>query len=182
MTNLLKLRLFVSITLSIIIMFTAIPLKAANSSPVSPTPTAPTELLPPSPTSHREAISRFISEINQIQSQVFDIAILAQVNPPEFEQRLTNNISFINRRIEELNTSVLEYLTTVPSIGEQNTHVLFVINALNFVKNSLYSLSALSQTTANIVRIRLLDEYFRSRLAGIDTLNTVISLILQYNP
>jgi hypothetical protein len=145
------------------------------SAPLSATTT-------PTITDHKQIINQFISEISLIQQQVFDIAQFAQVNPSEFNLRLSNNISTINSNIEKLNNRILEYLETVPEVGDQNIHVLLISNALNFIKNGLYSLRVLTTTTPNVLRIKLLDEYFRSRIAGLDTLATAENLLLQYNP
>jgi len=169
MTNITKLKSFVSIILSMVILFASVPLGAT-------TPTYPT------PTEHTQTINQFISEIRAIQGQVFDIAQFAQVNPSEFKQRLSNSISNINNQIETLNSKISEYLKTVPDVGDQNIHVLLVSNALNFIKNGLYSLRVLTNTTSSVLRIRLLDEYFRSRIAGLDTLSTAENMISQYNP
>jgi hypothetical protein len=143
---------------------------------------APLSATTPTITEHKQIINQFISEISLIQQQVFDIAQFAQVNPSEFNLRLSNNISTINSNIEKLNNRILEYLETVPEVGDQNIHVLLISNALNFIKNGLYSLRVLTNTTPTVLRIKLLDEYFRSRIAGLDTLNTVENLLLQYIP
>ncbi|MDF2636940.1 MAG: hypothetical protein K0R78_3814 [Pelosinus sp.] len=166
MNNIVKSKSLVSLILSIVILLTSTPSSATT----------------PTITDHEQTINEFISEIRQIQQQVFDIAQFAQINPSEFSQRLSNNISTINNNIERLNNRILEYLETVPEVGDQNIHVLLISNALNFIKNGLYSLRVLTNTTPNVLRIRLLDEYFRSRIAGLDTLNTVENLLLQYNP
>lgn len=179
MNNIIKSKSLVSIILSIVILITSVPLSATTPTP-SPEP-VPTTPIYPTITEHRQTINQFISEIRQIQRQVFDIAQFAQVNPSEFNQRLSNNISIINNNINTLNNRILEYLETVPDVGDQNIHVLLVSNALNFIKNGLYSLRVLTNTTSNVLRIRLLDEYFRSRIAGLDTLTTAENLLLQYN-
>jgi hypothetical protein len=166
MNNVVKSKSLVSLILSIVILITSAPLSATT----------------PTITDHKRIINQFISEISLIQQQVFDIAQFAQVNPSEFNLRLSNNISTINSNIEKLNNRILEYLETVPEVGDQNIHVLLISNALNFIKNGLYSLRVLTNTTPTVLRIKLLDEYFRSRIAGLDTLNTVENLLLQYNP
>jgi hypothetical protein len=180
MHNIIKSKSLVSIILSIVIFITSFPLNA--TAPIPALTPVPTPLIFPTSTEHIQTINQFISEIRQIQSQVFDIAQFAQVNPSEFNQRLSNSISTINRNIEILNNNILKYLETVPDVGEQNIHVLLISNALNFIKNGLYSLRVLTNTTSSILRIKLLDEYFRSRIAGLDTLSTVENLLLQYNP
>lgn len=176
MKMLIKSKPLASIILAIVFMFASVPVNATIPSPPPPIPEPITPIFP-EPAEHRRTIQQFTSEIRELQSQVFDIAQFAQVNPVEFEQRLTNNIRYINRRIELLNIRLLEYLEAVAVIGEQNTHVLLVLNSLNFVKNSLYSLSVLTTLTTDVQRIRLLDEYFRARIAGMDTLTTVETLI-----
>jgi predicted PurR-regulated permease PerM len=166
MNNIVKSKSLVSLILSIVILITSAALSATT----------------PTITEHKQIINQFISEISLIQQQVFDIAQFAQVNPSEFNLRLSNNISTINSNIEKLNNRILEYLETVPEVGDQNIHVLLISNALNFIKNGLYSLRVLTNTTPTVLRIKLLDEYFRSRIAGLDTLNTVENLLLQYIP
>ncbi|PHV69180.1 hypothetical protein CS063_17310 [Sporanaerobium hydrogeniformans] len=179
MNNMIRSKSIVSIILSIVILIASVPLSA--TAPIPTLESAPTTLIYPTSTEHKQTINQFISEIRQIQQQVFDIAQFAQINPSEFKQRLSNSISNIDNNIEKLNSRILEYLETVPDIGDQNIHVLLTLNTLNFIKNGLYSLRVLTNTTSDVLRIRLLDEYFRSRIAGLDTLNTLENLILQYN-
>ncbi|MDF2612520.1 MAG: hypothetical protein K0S71_306 [Clostridia bacterium] len=176
MKYLVKSKTLVSIILSTAVIFGSVPI-SATSPPITPQVAEPTDPVYPTPAEHTRIIRQFINEIRTIQSQVYDIAQFAQVNPPEFEQRLRNTIGVINRRIEELNSNISDYLGTVALIGDQNVQVLLLLNSLNLVKNGLYSLSVLTTTSPNILRIRLLDEYFRARIAGIDTLNTLEFLL-----
>lgn len=174
MTIIIKPKSLLSVILSAITLLISISLSAASPS-LEPSPE------PPLPTEHRQVINQFISEINQIQNQVLDLSQLALNNPPLFEERLKSNIGYINHSIERLNSTILEYLQIVPKTGPQNVHVLLVLNSLNFVKNGLYWLEALTYVRENVQRISLLNEYFRSRIAAIDTLNTLTNILLQYN-
>ncbi|MDF2613364.1 MAG: hypothetical protein K0S71_1150 [Clostridia bacterium] len=179
MKSILKFKVLVSIILSIVIMSAYIPSSAASPGTTPSVTPSPPPSVTPSVINHKETIEQFIFEIREIQNQTFNIAQLALSNPPLFAQRLASNITYINSRIDSLNTRILEYLESIPTIGNQNTHVLLTLNALNFIKNGLYTLSVLTQTTPNVQRIQLLDQYFRSRIAGIDTLTTVENLLLQ---
>ena len=164
MKNFIKCRSLVPIVLSIAIIFTSVPLSATVSTG-SP--------------NHEAVIKGLINEIRQIQREVFDISLLALDNPPLFSQRLAANIARIDNSIALLNRRMTEYLATVPPISSENRDVLLVINALNLVKNGLYSLNILSTTPENILRIALLDEYFNFRIAANNTLDTVVNLLLQ---
>lgn len=180
MHHLFRFKSVAPIILAISYIFVCIPVSYAAPPNHIEEPITP---IYPTPNEHIRAVQNFITALREIQFQVFDIAQFAQVNPPEFEQRLADNINFLNRRIDELTINISDYLKIVPPIGDQNTHILLLLNTLNFIKNSLYSLNVLTTTTTNVLRIRLLDEYFRSRIAGIDTLTTLENLILYYpNP
>ncbi len=173
MNNLKQPKRYISILLSLVILLTTGPLHA-----VSP----PALYQMPTEAEHRQIITQFISEINLIQNQVLDISQLALNNPPLFEERLKSNIGLINNSINRLNNRIIEYLELVPKTGLNNVHVLLVANSLNLVKNELYWLEALTYVRDNVQRIALLNEYFRSRIAAIDTLNTLQNILLQYNP
>ena len=164
MKNFIKCRLLVPIILSIAIIFTSVPLSATvgTGSP-----------------NHESVIKGFINEINQIQSEVFDIFQLALSDQPSFTERLAANIELIDNSIVSLNRRMTEYLETVSPISSENRDVLLVINALNLVKNGLYSLNILSTTTDEIQRINLIDEYFNTRGAVNNTLETVENLLSQ---
>jgi len=179
MKNIIRFKSLVSIILSIVITFASVPLRATTlTQALQPDPTIS---IPITPTEHKQTIKQFIAEISQIQSQVFDIAQFALNNPPVFKEKLKSNVNSINNSIEKLNQRILEYLETIPSIGPQNVHLLLVLNSLNFVKNGLYWLEALTHTRENVLRVVLLNEYFRSRLAAEDTVRTVSDLVSQYN-
>ena len=162
MKNLIKSKVLVSIILSLAIIVAFVPLNASDG---NGTP------------NHSATINQFINEIRDIQREVFTISQNALNNPPLFAELLKNNISRIDARISTLNRRILEYLATTPNISSRNRDTLLIINALNLVKNGLYSLNVLTTTVPNIERIALLDEYFRARVSAIDTLTTVENLL-----
>ncbi len=174
MNNKLKPKLLIPIILSIILStaFISAPVSADDPMIVSgATPVGPT------PPEHLRKITEFISEIRHVQNQVFDVAQFA-LNPETTDPRsLAPNISLIAHSIERIRQRILEYSTTIPSVGNQNRDVLLLLNALNFNKNRLNTISLLTATSTSVERIGLLDEFFRSRIAAKDTLNTIEELI-----
>jgi hypothetical protein len=159
-----KCRVVVTVFLAIAIIFSAVPLSATVGT---------------GSTHHQAIIQGFINEIIQVQREVTDISLLALENPPVFAERLAANITRIDNNIISLNRRMTEYLVTVPSVSSENRDVLLITNALNLIKNGLYSLNILTTTRENVLRIVLLDEYFRSRIAANDTLDTVQDLLSQ---
>ena len=120
--------------------------------------------------SHNYTIQTFINNIRLLQDQVFSLAEFALENPSEDKTRLTNSIRAVNSNIESLNREILDYLNTLPSISSQNSDVLLAQNALNLVKNSLYQINLLVNTTSGVERLLLLQEFFRLRVNAAETL------------
>ncbi len=149
------------------------------STPLQASPSALNEPVPPTAAEHQKIITQFISEIRAIQNQVFDIAQFALSGQLSPLQTITPNIQVIDNNIERLNRRIQDYLQTIPRLGIQNRDVLLISNALNLIKNGLYTLNLLTSATTDIQRVTLLDEFFRSRIAAKDTLNTVEELLTQ---
>jgi len=170
MQNINKFKLLVSIILSIVIMFTSIPLGAASTSDIII-----------SNAEHKQIIEQFLSEIKAIQSQVADIAQSALKSPAQGAANLEGRINLINSNIERLNKIIQDYLATVPGVSDRNRHVLLTFNILNLIKSSLYPLSLLIRTTNDVERLALLDEYFRSRVVALDTLQILEELLEKFN-
>jgi hypothetical protein len=160
MNNIIKTKSLIAIMLSIVVLCAAIPLSSTSTN------------------SHQEIINQFIYEITEVQTQVFDIAQFA-LNQSLVPGDLSPNIRLIDDTIKRLDRKILNYLETIPSVSTQNRDVLLLLNALNFIKNGLYTLNLLTIANTDVERIALLDEFFRSRIAAKDTINTLESFNLK---
>ncbi|MDF2596094.1 MAG: hypothetical protein K0R69_2435 [Clostridia bacterium] len=174
MHNLVKPKSLVAITLSLVSLFTYLPLNATGL-PLTPSP--PTY---PTPSEHKQTITQFLNEIQLIQNQVYDITQFAIQNPSEVNPQIENRISLINTNIERLNRRIEDYLAIVSGISDENRHVALTFNVINLVKSGLYTLTLLINTTADERRISLLDEYFRTRINALDTLEILQELLANY--
>jgi hypothetical protein len=156
--------------LSIVIIFTSIPLYAADvSEPII------------SNAQHKQTIENFLDEIIKIQRQVTDIALLALRTPSPKDGQLKARINLIENNIQVLNKVVQDYLATVPEVGARNRHVLLTFNALNLIKGGLYTLNLLLNTTSDIERFALLEEYFYSRATALDTIEILEEILSKFN-
>ncbi|MDF2596095.1 MAG: hypothetical protein K0R69_2436 [Clostridia bacterium] len=153
-----------SIILSITIACTSVSLNATTISDIS----------------HTETIQAFLDQLQDIQSQALDITQLALRNSTIETRQLEEQINLLGTELEVLNTRIQNYLRTVPSISNQNRHVLLTFNVLNLIKSSLYTLNLLVHATNDIERFRLLDEFFRSRVTALDTLAILEELLQNF--
>jgi hypothetical protein len=153
-----------SIILSLAIVCTSVSLNAVSVSDAS----------------HKQTIQAFLDELQDIQSQVLDITQLALRNTTIETRQLEEQINLINTELETLNTRIQIYLRTVPSISNQNRHVLLTFNVLNLIKSSLYTVELLVNATNDVDRFALLDEFFRSRVTALDTLAILENLLQNF--
>ncbi|MDF2879203.1 MAG: hypothetical protein K0S30_2299 [Clostridia bacterium] len=174
MHNLVKLKSLIPITLSLVMILTCSPLRAAEISLI------PSPLASPTPAEHKQTITQFLNEIQLIQNQVYDIAQFAIKNPSEVNPQIENRINFINNNIERLNRRIEDYLAVVSGVSDENRHVALTFNVINLVKSGLYTLTLLINTTADDQRIALLDEYFRTRINALDTLEILQELLANF--
>lgn len=152
---------FIPLLLTLTILFTSFPLIASNTS-IS---------------SHDQTIQKFIDDIQLLQNQVFTLAQSAFENSPEYKSTIKNEIKLINTNIQSLDNEILAYLSTLPSISSENSDTLLVQNALNLVKNSLYQIDLLSNSTTSLERFLILQEFFRLRVNAAETLLGLKNLI-----
>ncbi|MDF2614536.1 MAG: hypothetical protein K0S71_2322 [Clostridia bacterium] len=164
------LKSLVPILLSIAVFLTSIPLYASDISD---------EMI--SDAQHKQAIEQFLTQIETIQSQVADIALSALKDPSPENRQLQSRINLINNNIERLNKIIQDYLATIPVVSDRTRHVLLTFNVLNLVKSSLYTLNLLINTTSDTDRIALLDDYFSSRVAALDTLEILEEILEKFN-
>ncbi len=170
MNNINKLKSLVSITLSIIIMFSSITLNAAS----------PMVLLP-SPTQHKETINAFIREIKDAQTQSAYIAQSAFKNSITNISQLQLQIDTISNNLNILTEIIEDYADIVQGLNEQDRQVRLTFNYLNLVRSNLYTLTLLIRATTDIERLQLLDEYFRTRINASNTLAILETLLENYN-
>ncbi|MGL4739066.1 MAG: hypothetical protein ACRCW2_16630 [Cellulosilyticaceae bacterium] len=137
-------------------------------------PTSGTDL---NTSTHRQTIQTFINDIKSLQNLVFTLAQSALEDSPKDPTKLNNQIKFINSEIETLNTRILDYLTTVPSISAQNSDTLLAQNALNLVKNSLYQINRLVNAPSKVDELLILQEFFRLRVNAAETLTGLQAII-----
>ncbi|MDF2595816.1 MAG: hypothetical protein K0R69_2157 [Clostridia bacterium] len=129
------------------------------------------------PPEHKIAVMQFVTEIRLIQNQVYGTAQFALNNTSINSTTLRGTITLISNNIKMLRNRVMEYSDIIPSVGNRNRDVLLLLNALNFINNSLNTLYQLSVVQSDIERISLLDEFFRFRIHTKDTLATIEDLL-----
>ncbi|MDF2879205.1 MAG: hypothetical protein K0S30_2301 [Clostridia bacterium] len=133
--------------------------------------------IPANAVSHEDLMRQYIRDIRTLQDQVFYLSEIVLRDSAADTPTITNGISLINIRIDELTKSISDYLTIVPSISSENRDVLLVFNALNFIKNSLYQLSLLENTASSVDRALLLEDFYLFRRVGTETLTLLENLI-----
>jgi hypothetical protein len=148
------------------IIFSYLPLKAISDVPVSDT-------------EHKRIMTQFISELKSIQNRILGASQLALDEPPE-NISLTRDINLINNDISKLRQRVIEYNSDIPSTDLRNKDALFLRNAINDSQISLYQLSEISQTTTNLEKILLLEDFFEYKKSGEQTLVNLENMITRY--
>lgn len=146
---------------SMCFVFTALPTAASNTAT----------------SSHNRTIQSFIDDITSLQNRVFSIAGSALEASQPDTQNLNYLINLVNLDIESLNKSILEYLSTLPSISSQTSDTLLIQNALNLVKNSLYQIDLLVNAPSKVDQLLILQEFFRLRVNAAETLTGIQNII-----
>lgn len=158
MNRLIKLRSLICILLSII-MF------SYSLSATSPVPALT------SPTQHKQTMQQFLRSIRLIHSQLLDLGQFSLQEPGLTLNELESALTTLNNDVEKIYDNITEYLRAFPSISEENTQVIRAITALNYIKNEIYYLSLVIPAITDVERIQILNEYFRARLAAVETLD-----------
>ncbi len=169
MKKIYKIKSFISLSLLSVILFSAFSfgVSASNNIIISDA-------------EHKRTIEQFLREIQELQNQVFDIAQSSLRNPSQPDPRLMIRINLINNNIERLNKVIQDYLATIPGVNERSRHVLLTFNVLNLLKSSLYTLSLLINTTDDMRRLELLDEFFSARVTALNTLEILQELLSNF--
>ncbi len=165
-----KFKSLVSIMLLVAMMF-------------SPSVSAAAPILGPlPPAQHNEFIYRFISEIQDAQTQSAVIAQSAYGNSILEASQLQMQIDTISNNLYLLSEEMEDYADLVQGLNEQDRQVRLTFNVLNLVRSNLYTLTLLLRARTDIERIRLLDEYFRTRINATNTLEMLNAILTKYNP
>ncbi|WP_069997384.1 hypothetical protein [Cellulosilyticum sp. I15G10I2] len=161
-----NLKFLITTSLSIIIIFTSVILNASELGSISPA-------------EHKETINQFIGEIKDAQNQSLNIAQSALRDSIDTNQ-LQDQISIISNNLSSLNERIEDYADIVQGLNEQDRQVRLTFNFLNLVRSNLYTLTLLTRVTTDIQRLQLLDEYFRTRINTLDTLEILKDLLEKY--
>ena len=166
MSTTLKPKSLLLIILFISILFSYSPLKATEISPISNT-------------EHKKTMTQFISELKVIQDRIFKVAQVALDEPPE-NVAITRDINLINSDISRLRQQVIAYNSDIPAPDLKNKDVLFLRNAINDSQISLYQLDEISQTTTNLEKVLILQDFFEYKKSGEQTVINLENLMARY--
>ncbi len=175
MKTITKVKAFISTILLASAMITYSPLSLATILPASHSTV--TTSASPTLTEHKQIIDQFIDQLRTIQNRTYLLVQLALDNPIQNVSAFKTNLNLVNSDAAILRRNVLDYQTTILPTSFQYRDVLLLLNALNHTKNALFELELLSAATSNVERARLLENLFRSRAEGIETLNMLENLI-----
>lgn len=177
MKNINKSRLSITIILIIIIMFAHLSLSATTLTLDPVLPIAPESAAPVSPIEHQRTIRSYINQLRSMHNRTFQLVQLTLDTPPRDMAALRQSINFINTEINSIRREMRVYLSQVQTTGMQNRDILLLFNALNHASNQLFYLEQLSLAPSNVEKVILLENFFRSRSATTDTLDTVETFI-----
>lgn len=131
---------------------------------------------------HRQTITDFIDRLSIVQNRIYRLLQIALDYPIQDIAGFKTSINLVNTDAEALRRDILDYQRTLLSSSFQYRDVLFLLNALNYTKNSLFELELLSVATDNVDRARILQNFFISRAEGINTLGILDNILLEsYN-
>lgn len=170
MNSINKFKVFISILLSIILMFSS----------VVPSVAAPVTLAP-SPAEHKQIINQFINEIKDAQNRSLSAAQSALEGSSDDNNALQIQIDLISSDLQAINDRLEDYADIVQGLNAEDRQVRLTFNFLNLVRSNLYTLGLLTQARTDIERIQLLDEFFRTRIDAADTLTILENLLQKYN-
>lgn len=161
--NYLKTKLFVFFLLSITTAFCIVPSIIASSSvPLN---------------EHKKIITQYIQDIRILQNQVFSLFESLVSAPPQDPSNLDSKANFIYSQIQYVDRNITNYLNTVPRLSSERRDTLIALDALHFLENSFYQLTALIKETDSTKRTQSLEDFYFLRTSTTNTLNSLESII-----
>ncbi|MBU3811235.1 MAG: hypothetical protein H9893_06235 [Candidatus Niameybacter stercoravium] len=165
MKNFITSKLLILLFVSTTIMFTGI---ATNASDISNTV---------NDAQHKQKIQQYIDKIQTLQKQLLFLNEYNLESSPTNKATYSNSLTLANNEIEELREEIFNYLETIPSISYQNRDVALAFNSLTFLKNALYQLILLGDTTSAVDKNLLLEDFYLFMRLSNDTLSTLENII-----
>lgn len=165
MKRIIKSRQSLLLILSTAIMFIAISVNASNISNTV------------SNAEHKQIIQQYIDRIKTLQNQIF---FLNEYNLEDSTSNKTippTSITLLNTEIENLREEISNYLETIPNISSQNRDAILALNSLNFLKNALYELGVIGDTTNVVDKNLSLENFYLLMRLSSDTLGALENLI-----
>lgn len=122
---------------------------------------------------HKQIITQYIKDIRTLQEQILSLLEKADTPPSS----LNAQINFIYNNIEDVEKSILNYVTEVPKLSPQRQDLLLSLVALNATENSLYQLTQFINETSLVEKTLLLEDFYFLRTSANDTLNRLENII-----
>jgi hypothetical protein len=126
---------------------------------------------------HTQIISQSIEDIRSIQQDTFllfqNITSLSPIATPQ----LNEAINLIYAQIEDVQNTLLDYVTVVPPLTPERRDILFALISLNSAENSLYQLTRFTTETNSLARTLLLEDFYFLRTSTTQALNRLQNII-----
>jgi hypothetical protein len=83
----------------------------------------------------------------------------------------------LNTRVNDLNKSILDHLSNVPSDSYHNRDASLALASLSLIKSSLYQLRLLKESTSSDESYLLLEDFYLLRRSALEPLAILDTLI-----
>lgn len=167
MKNIISLKLLIMLLISTTLMFTGISINASNISNTI------------NDAQHKQTVQQYIDKLRTLQKQILFLNEYNLESSPTNKDLYSNSITLTNNQIENLREEISNYLETLPSISSQNRDVALAFNSLTFLKNALYQLILLGDTTSAVEKNLLLEDFYLFMRLATDTLNSLENVIIR---
>lgn len=128
---------------------------------------------------HKQTVTNYIEEINQIQKQIFTLTQkIAFLTTPSDEIYITE-LNFINNQLDNVTQSMLSYYESLPDLCTEKLNVLVLFNSTNLIHCSLIKLNELNNSNSNIEKMTILQTYCAFHVEANNILNIVSDLVSQ---
>lgn len=125
--------------------------------------TTPTQAASMPNIKHREMINGYIDQLNLIQNQVFTVAQKILFSSTTSPSSVTDDLNRISTSINAVNRSMYNYVDSLADDTPEKRDILLLLNAVNYIKSSLYELNLLATQPSPPDKLTTLERYFNYR-------------------
>jgi hypothetical protein len=126
---------------------------------------------------YKQLVEQYIQDILALRNQAFSLSQMILSDPPQDEAAVTASMTLLNTRVNDLNKSILDHLSNVPSDSYHNRDASLALASLSLIKSSLYQLRLLKESTSSDERYLLLEDFYLLRRSALEPLAILDTLI-----